>query len=237
MTNSSSRTLRVATWNIHACKGMDFRVDPERTLSVIDTLDADLIALQEVPTHSRDPALRALLEGDRGYHCLVETTLPERAEGFGNALLSRLSVRAAGRIDLACSGREPRCAIAAEIAVNDTFTLHVTTTHLGLREHERLEQLRRIEARLAEHDRPNLVMGDFNTWRQWPADRLADLQCHAVARQPATFPAFAPVLGVDRIMASPTLSLSGLRSWRAPGQRMASDHLPLIANIAVPRQA
>ena len=40
-------TLRVATYNVHACVGTDGRHDPERVASVIDELQADVVALQE----------------------------------------------------------------------------------------------------------------------------------------------------------------------------------------------
>jgi endonuclease/exonuclease/phosphatase family metal-dependent hydrolase len=40
--------LRVATYNIHKCRGLDRRVRPERILDVLKHINADIIALQEV---------------------------------------------------------------------------------------------------------------------------------------------------------------------------------------------
>ena len=40
--------LRIATYNIHKCRGLDGRVRPQRIVEVLRELDADLIALQEV---------------------------------------------------------------------------------------------------------------------------------------------------------------------------------------------
>jgi endonuclease/exonuclease/phosphatase family metal-dependent hydrolase len=40
--------LRVATYNVHKCRGMDWRVNPARIVKVIREIDADVIALQEV---------------------------------------------------------------------------------------------------------------------------------------------------------------------------------------------
>lgn len=42
------RPLRVVTYNIHKCRGLDGRVRPERIAGVLGELNADIIALQEV---------------------------------------------------------------------------------------------------------------------------------------------------------------------------------------------
>jgi endonuclease/exonuclease/phosphatase family metal-dependent hydrolase len=41
-------TIRVATYNIHRCRGLDGRTSPSRIADVIRTIDPDIIALQEV---------------------------------------------------------------------------------------------------------------------------------------------------------------------------------------------
>ena len=40
--------IRVATYNIHKCRGLDRRTSAERIAAVIAELDADVVALQEV---------------------------------------------------------------------------------------------------------------------------------------------------------------------------------------------
>lgn len=237
MSEPDGRRLRVATWNIHACKGMDMRVDADRTLAVIDKLDADMIALQEVPTRTRHTGLQALLAGDRGYHSVIQSTLPDHAGGFGNALLSRLPLRAHSRLDLACTGREPRCAIEADVAITDRMHLHVVATHLGLRDRERREQLQRIESRLAQLDAPCLLLGDFNTWLRVPDGCLARWQPLSSRTRPRSFPALAPMRALDHIVASPGVILSALQAVRLPGLRLASDHLPLTASIELQEEA
>ena len=44
----SASTIRVATYNIHKCRGLDRRISPHRIAAVIRELDADVVALQEV---------------------------------------------------------------------------------------------------------------------------------------------------------------------------------------------
>src|SRR6185369_16867220 len=45
---ADSPTIRIATYNVHKCRGMDRRVDLERIARVIEDLDADVIAIQEI---------------------------------------------------------------------------------------------------------------------------------------------------------------------------------------------
>src|SRR5437588_9627484 len=47
-TSAMSIRIRVATYNIHKCRGLDRRTSPERIAAVIIELEADVVALQEV---------------------------------------------------------------------------------------------------------------------------------------------------------------------------------------------
>ena len=67
-------SLRVATYNVHACVGTDGRHDPDRVAAVIAELDADIVALQEftypasVALETRSPVVLTTL--DR-YECAL----------------------------------------------------------------------------------------------------------------------------------------------------------------------
>ena len=41
-------SLRIVTYNIHKCRGLDQRVRPDRIVEVLKEINADIIALQEV---------------------------------------------------------------------------------------------------------------------------------------------------------------------------------------------
>ena len=40
--------IRIATYNVHKCRGLDRRTNPDRIAGVIAALDADIIAIQEI---------------------------------------------------------------------------------------------------------------------------------------------------------------------------------------------
>jgi endonuclease/exonuclease/phosphatase family metal-dependent hydrolase len=48
VTHNLSPLLRIVTYNIHSCRGMDRRTKPERIARVLRDIGADIIALQEV---------------------------------------------------------------------------------------------------------------------------------------------------------------------------------------------
>src|SRR5579872_22139 len=60
--------LRIATYNIHKCRGLDRRIKPTRIVEVLCEVEADVIALQEVLNVERDPQrdqVRFILSGHR----------------------------------------------------------------------------------------------------------------------------------------------------------------------------
>ncbi|MDX1606600.1 MAG: endonuclease/exonuclease/phosphatase family protein [Candidatus Competibacterales bacterium] len=222
--------LRVATYNIHQFRGMDRRTDRRRVLRVLERLDADLIGLQEVP---RGQLGRVRLPG---YHALPGPSLLWPGLASGTALLSRWPIASAHRHDLSVSGRERRGALDVSLALRH-LRVRLITTHLGLRLHERTDQIERLLA-ILDHDEEADVLilcGDFNEW--WPLRLLLGRLHRRLGHQPAprSFPAPLPLLALDRIWAwgqghRLRIRVRAQRRWPAP---VASDHRPVLAEIGV----
>jgi endonuclease/exonuclease/phosphatase family metal-dependent hydrolase len=230
--------LRIATYNVHACVGRDGRHDPDRVAAVIEELNADVVALQEftypasVALETRAPVVLTTL--DR-YQCALGPTRQRSrramTECFGNALLTRHPIVEVHRIDLSMERREPRGALAATIEVSGK-QLHVLATHLGLRIHERRFQVRQILDYLDSVQNTSvIVLGDFNDWL--PGRSAAYVLDHRLGRppRPATFPVAWPFLALDRIWVQPRSALQRVSVHGTPNARLASDHLPVVAEI------
>jgi len=227
--------LKAATWNIHRGVGRDGLYSPARIVDVLKEIGADIVALQEVASQQAHENLLREIEQATGYHVVAGVLRQRRGSDFGNAILSRYPVRSVEHLDLAVHRYEPRGALDVCVDVGLPSPVRVMATHLGLRPGERREQVRRILA-VVERDSPHpmLLMGDVNEWYLWGRP-LRWLHAHfrEIPAAPPTFPARRPLLALDRIWVSPAGSLR--RMWRhsTPLARIASDHLPLTAEILI----
>jgi len=228
-------TLRVATWNVHGAVGLDRRCDPARIARIVVELDADVVALQEVwLPRGRTADFCVMLAGASGLHCTFAPTFDKRGQPFGNALLRRASALRDEVVDLAIGRREPRNAIDALLDL-DGMRLRVVATHLGLAATERHVQAGWLAQRVRADRTPCVVLGDFNEWRAVGA--LAPLRDMVAGRAPATFPSALPIASLDRILAQPASLVRERHVPASPLVRIASDHRPLIATIALDRLA
>jgi endonuclease/exonuclease/phosphatase family metal-dependent hydrolase len=79
-----------------------------------------------------------------------------------------------------------------------------------------------------------VLTGDVNEWYLWGRP-LRWLHRHFKATPaPPTFPAWRPLFALDRLWTEPARLLAGLRVHATPLARIASDHLPLVAHLAMP---
>jgi endonuclease/exonuclease/phosphatase family metal-dependent hydrolase len=233
-------SIRVVTYNIHTCVGVDRRYDPHRIAAVLRQIDADIGCLQEVdarPGIGSHADQWAYLGEATGCRVILGTGIRDHRRRFANAILTRFPVLTARTIDLTVAGCEPRGAIDADLLVGDRV-LRVIATHFGLRAGERLLQANRLMTALGENLAVSrreadalLLMGDLNEWRgRSGAIRTFDrrLGPSAAAR---TFPSWLPVLALDRIYADGPAVLSDVSVYRTPLARLASDHLPLVGSL------
>jgi endonuclease/exonuclease/phosphatase family metal-dependent hydrolase len=228
--------LTVATYNVHSSVGRDRACDPDRILRVIAELNPEIIAFQEVSHRhmaGTDGDQFAYFRERTGMHAVAGLNLLYDRRRFGNALFSRWPITTCRRIDLSVYGREPRGAIDAEIDVNGQ-RLRVIATHLGLGPGERRRQVERIAHALHEGvELPTVIMGDFNIFGR--ERKLLHRLGAPIARKdcPASFPARMPLLGLDRIWTRPGMLMHRLSVHRSPLAAVASDHLPVVAKIAL----
>jgi endonuclease/exonuclease/phosphatase family metal-dependent hydrolase len=224
--------LTVATYNIHGAVGTDGRLAPQRIADVLREIDADVIALQEVPLGGAGlPNVLALLQQAIGFHAVEGPTEDRPDRRYGNAVLSRYPIMETRSIDLSFGSREPRGALDADIDCHG-HPLRVIATHLGLRPAERRHQIRLLLQAFDTDRMPVILTGDLNEWFVWGRPLRWLVSHFEAAPSPPTFPSRFPVFALDRLWISPRHRLVQVRAHGSPLARLASDHLPLIAHIA-----
>jgi endonuclease/exonuclease/phosphatase family metal-dependent hydrolase len=233
-----SPRLKLASYNIHQCVGMDGRRDPERIAGVLREISADVIGLQEVssrPGQRSDSQQMDYLAGALNLSALAGPTIIRHDGHYGNALLTRRRVLDVRQVDLTVYKREPRGALDVDLEVPGG-TLRFIVTHLGLLPGERRTQVRRLLDILGAPSASAIVLcGDINEWfsvgrpLRWLHGRLG--------RPPTlpTFPAGFPLFALDRIWVRPRDAVVTWDVHRSPTARVASDHLPLVAEIELRR--
>jgi endonuclease/exonuclease/phosphatase family metal-dependent hydrolase len=230
--------LRVVTWNVHGFVGRDGRRNPERVLTVLEDLGADLVALQEVDARaiSRSEAhpLVTLAHGLRA-KAIPGPTLGRPGRDYGNAILSTLKVFEVRRHDLSRPGVEPRGALDLTVRHRDR-RIRFIAVHLGLRSRERIAQATRLNELLLRPSTASdllVLAGDFNSWRRRARESVILERAVGPALAPRTFPSQRPLLRLDRVLINPRAALADWRVVDHSGARAASDHLPICVDLSL----
>ena len=234
--------FRIATYNIHKCKGLDGKVRPSRIADVLRSVNADVVALQEVISLEND--VRELnqaryLADELGMQFAIGENRRHAGGAYGNVVLTRLELHSVCNYDITVPGREARGCLRTDVRLNGAM-LHVFNVHLGTAFMERRHQGQRLLDNELLRSRslagPRIVLGDFNEWTHGLASQLlagefqsADIRLHLRTR--FTYPGVCPVLHLDHIYYDNTLVLDGVGLYRSRLALVASDHLPIYADF------
>lgn len=243
--------LRVLTFNIHRAIGVDRRFRPRRIVEIISHHHPDLALLQEVDEgvpRSRELHLAKELAEALGFeHVAFGANVSLRKGRYGNATLSRFPILRERNIDLTVGSRKRRgCQhTTLEIPGPRELTLEVFNAHLGLSAKERDRQARMLlrspEFKNVHRRTLCLLGGDLNDWRAKVDPFLqgvlgfasATERQRGLSKSIPTYPSFAPQGGLDRLYYRGPLRLKSIHACRLKVARVASDHLPLVADFEV----
>ena len=235
--SSTTRELRVLTFNIHHAEGTDGTLDVARVARVITESRADVVGLQEVDRGVERTGRRDLLKEIAdltGMRYAFGKNIDHQGGDYGNALLTTLPILSEGNKHLPTdSGGEQRGVLQVVLDVGGTRVL-VLTTHLDYRR-EGTQRVASAEALLgmleAWEQGPAIVMGDFNdTPGSATHTRLlsafSDVWSAVGRGDGFTIPVESPNRRIDWIL------VRGLEPVRAEVLHTnASDHLPVVATL------
>lgn len=234
--------LRVVTWNVHRCRGLDGRVRPERIARVLRRLQPDVVAMQEVLSrcdrnHHDDQA--SFVAHALGVEARCGVNLSRGPWHYGNVVLTRLPAGEGRNYDMSVNGYERRGCLRVDVSVAG-HRVHVFNAHLGTSFAERHAQSRLLQQAgiLAQGALPGsrLLVGDFNEWAAGSLSRLLHSRLRRARLRGLwqwTYPGLLPLVSIDHVWYDGRLRLLSLRAVRTPLALLASDHVPIVADFEV----
>jgi endonuclease/exonuclease/phosphatase family metal-dependent hydrolase len=214
---------------------------PGRIADVLREIDADVIALQEVVGGGPEGAGQAEAIGAAlGMGWIMAPVRHLRRHLFGNVVLSRFPILNHAQYDLSWRTCEPRGCQRADLELGSGRVLHVYNVHLGTAVLERRYQAPRLASFVHDHrvTGPKILLGDFNEWMRGLATRTLsslfqsiDIQAHLRRRR--TYPGLFPVVHLDHIYYEGQVEIRSVELPRSRRALIASDHLPLVANLTI----
>ena len=230
--------IKIASYNIRKAVGLDWRRRPARVLDVLNEIDADIVALQEVDRRfgSRLTALDPdLIASATDYRPIRFSSRPQSLGHHGNVILARKAIDVLAARPMVLPHLEPRGAAVADLDLGGQ-RLRVVGMHLGLTRKWRQLQTEAIvgELRALEGNMPTVLMGDCNE----PDIRSGVLRAfegrHHIAACGPSFHASMPLFTLDRIIVTDDIAIGEAGVHRTPLSREASDHLPIWAKVTLP---
>ena len=233
--------VRIATYNIHRCRGMDRRVVPSRIAEVIRELDADVIALQEViGAGPRGPGQAAEIGAALGMGWVMHSVRQLRNHQFGNVVLSRFPIVHHGTYDLSWRTCEQRACQRADLDMGEGVPpahLQRPPRHRGARASlpgRPARGLRPRSPRQGPEGHPGRLQRVDEGARD--QDAVSTVQQHRHRqhlKRRRTYPGIFPVLHLDHIYYEGDVTVTSMELVRTRKSLMASDHLPLVANFRI----
>ncbi len=234
--------MKVATYNIAAglSDGYFRKKDYYKAANVIKKIDADIITLNEVgkPLPEFIKAHADFIAEYCGYkyYSFAKAT-SYRKYPYGNAILSKYPMENVYVVPLKRFVQilpgiyEPRCILSAQIKAPGT--VRVICTHLGLLPDEQRLGLLKAAELINASDMPTVFTGDLNISRNCraiaPIRSIMNDVCDMHGVTLKTFPSVNPRKRLDYIFVSENISVTDVRVVN----EIASDHLPLVAEISI----
>lgn len=240
--------LKLLTYNIH--KGFDWRNKNyflKEIKDLINSTGANLVFLQEVVGQNSQYTKNGLIDSQLEF--LADQVWPHYSYAqnavythghHGNMILSQLPIQSWENINISTNSIEKRGLLICKIGLNADNFFYVACTHLNLLPHDRIRQFElikmHIESLNLSKKTPLILAGDFNDWNK-KASHILKKDLHLTENfysehktYAKTFPAFYPVLNLDRIY---TKNLKILKSYVVtnPSGNHFSDHLPLYSEV------
>lgn len=230
---SETLSLKIASYNVRNAKGMDNIVDFDRVAKVINEMEANAVAIQELDSATQRSNGRIVLDElakRTNMFASFNASIEFSGGKYGNGILTKekpLKVEA-----IALPGREE----VRGLLVVELQDYVVCCTHLSLNEEDRQTSIKLIQQYTEKYTaKPTFLAGDFNALPN--SDEIRDLSMDWILLSDstqATFPSDRPTEVIDYIFIKSNDKFSHIiKNAEVVNEPMASDHRPLWVDISI----
>lgn len=248
--NDKTTELKVMSYNIHIASPPSYlpaftHTDLEAIADVINREKPDLVGLQEVDVYTNRSGkyshqAKDLAEMTGMYYCFAGAV--ERSGGVqGNAILSKYPIKQAEIFKLPTpeeSNGETR-SLAVVVIEIDGVNIAFITVHLDhMSDENRGFQVTQMLEYIKKYDKyPIILSGDFNMKPDNKIFKLIEQEFMMITKEPPfTFSSTNPKSTIDYLLLNKKANdLFEVLDYYTVDEQYASDHLPLILELSVPR--
>lgn len=239
---AKKQRFKVMTYNIHHCNppSAGDKIDVEAIAKVINAEKPDFVALQEVDVNTERSG-----KGKNQAQQLAELTgmkfyfskaIDHQGGDYGVAVLTKFPIVDSAKFALPIRPElkeEDRTIAAVTVKLPDNRKLIFASTHLGLKEPNRIHQAETIMKHFGDAELPMILGGDFNATPDSPViayfDKYFTRSCSDCK---PTIPVEVPKKTIDFIMHKQGSKLKSANT-KVIDEKYASDHLPVTAEFTL----
>ena len=236
---TDNTTIRVMTYNIHHGEGMDGHINLDRIATLIHSANADLVGLQEVDRHadrSHNLDMIKALAHLTSMHWAFGKNLELQNGDYGNGILTRFPIVHQENLHYKMvKSSERRGLLQVVIGIKNREIVFMNT-HIDhcLDNSESISNVKQIRASANSYDgKPVIISGDFNETPKGQMIKEMELDfinaSGAISQPVLTHRSTNLKTQIDYVFTSKDWTIRSIEVLYS----LASDHLPLVAEISM----
>lgn len=228
--NAQRGSLKILTYNVRNCVGLDKSTDYQRIADIIKRIDADVVALQELDSatsRSKNIVVLNELAARTNLFPSYSASIGFQGGKYGIGVLTR--EKPVSRCVIGLPGKEEM----RSLLIVELKDFVICCTHLSLTREDSMASVEIINLAVGKYSKPVFLAGDLNT-EPGSAELKSLEKTWTMLSDPnmLTFPANNPDKCIDYIMFhnNDNFSVSAVESKVEP-ESVASDHRPVWVNF------
>lgn len=227
-------TIKILSYNVRNCKGLDNITDYKRVSDIISRIDADFVAIQELDSatvRSNQVVVLNELAAQTQMHATYRASINHQGGKYGIGMLTKEKPLSTEAVPL-LGKEEKRSVLILEM---DKYV--ICCTHFSLTQADRIASVDIVTNAVKKYSKPVFLAGDLNT-ETGSTEMKNMVKDWLILNNPSqpTIPANSPKECIDFVLMkkSSAYQVKIMKSV-VENEPVASDHLPVWVKVIVSR--